>query len=101
VKRIRFDSHLARILLRRGFLLWLGTRVILWLVSGGTFTPIVPLVQTSIILVAVVAALGWIDLRLSREHTLFENLGVSVTLAVALYLAPAAAAETLLLVAVR
>jgi len=98
---VPFDSVLARILLRRGFLLWIGARVVLLLVSGGTFTPIVPLVSTSIILVAVVAALGWVDVHLWREGTLFENLGISVSLVVALYVTPAAAIETLLLVAAR
>lgn len=75
--------------------LWVGLRVLLALVLAASETPspLLPTPRTSIVLVAVIAALCAVEVRRLGETALLRNLGVSLASQLVWSLAVAGALE--------
>lgn len=85
----------ARALLLRAVVIWCGARVMLAIGGMPVGAPLLNL-RTSVIAVAVVGALGLIDVRRRDEDVFLADLGVGYPVIVALSALPALGLEILL-----
>jgi hypothetical protein len=92
------EPLLARALMRRGLVMWIVVRVAFFIVGSIAAMllgpPTVRLASgTVVVLVALCALLGVLDVLRRRERTLLANLGVSLPQLVLLLVIPAALGE--------
>jgi hypothetical protein len=97
------DWLLIRLLLGRGFILWLGVRLIFALIGFALYghlpTAFGPI--TVLFIVGLTGVLVFVDQRRRGEVDLFGNLGISRTVMVTLAAVPALAAEVAISVALQ
>jgi hypothetical protein len=104
-RSLSLDRWLAKKLLIRGLVIWIGLRVLLLLAlgaasEGGVVVPSYDL-ASGVRLLLVCALVALADLARRREFILLANIGVRAGVAVVLYVIPGALIESVLLVAAR
>jgi len=98
------DRRFTAGLLRRGFYLWVGARLLVALAGGGgvesrALVPLAP--RATVLLVFLTGFLGLLEARRRNEHLLLANFGVPEAGLAGLGVVPALVAETVVWLVAR